>query len=95
MNWVMVLPESNGYTQILVMVDWLTNMAHFMPLPTKTNAKDLETCFLCNIWKLHGSPDDIICDRNTRINSHFWQELMDLIDIKLGMCTAYHPKTDG
>src|SRR5690606_8079316 len=95
MDWIVELPESNGYTQIWVVVDRLTKMAHFIPLPTNTDAKDLAHSFLRNIWKLHGPPDEIISDRDTRINSHFWQELMDLIGVKSAMSTAYHPETDG
>ena len=95
MDWIVKLPESNGYTQIWVVVDWLTKMAHFIPLPTKTDAKDLAQSFLCNIWKLHSPPNKIISDCNTRINSHFWQKLMDLIDVKSAISMAYHPETDG
>src|SRR5215217_1468034 len=95
MDWIVELPESNGYTQIWVVVDRLTKMAHFIPLPTKTDAKDLAQSFLRNIWKLHSPPDEIISDCDTRINSHLWQELMDLIGVKSAMSTAYHPETDG
>jgi hypothetical protein len=35
MDFITTLPESDGYTQIWVIVDQLTKMAHFIPLRTK------------------------------------------------------------
>ena len=70
-------------------------MAHFIPLRTPTDAPALAKEFLSKIWKLHGLPDEIISDRDTKINSHFWQQLMDLLGVKSAMSTAYHPETDG
>jgi hypothetical protein len=34
MDFITALPESDGYTQIWVIVDGLTKMAHFIPLRT-------------------------------------------------------------
>ena len=34
MDWIVDLPESNSYTQIWVVVDRFTKMAHLIPLPT-------------------------------------------------------------
>ena len=95
MDWIIDLPESNGYTQIWVIVDRFTKMAHLIPLPKKVTAKDIAKIFLQEIWKLHGLPTDIVSDRDTKITSHFWQVLMDLLGIKTKLSTAFHPETDG
>ena len=95
MDCIIDLPESNGYTHIWVIVDRFTTMAHLIPLPKKVSAKDIAKIFLWEIWKTNGLPMDIVSDRNTKITSHFWQVLMDLLGIKTEWSTTLHPETDG
>ena len=49
MNFITTLPDSNGNTQIWVVVDRLTKMAYFIPLPTNTTAPMLAQIFLKEI----------------------------------------------
>ena len=95
MDWIIDLPESNGYIQIWVIVDRFTKMAHLIPLPKKVSAKDIAKIFLRETWKIHGLPTDIVSDRDTKIPSHFWQVLMDLLGIKTKLSKAFHMETDG
>jgi hypothetical protein len=97
MDFITTLPESDGYTQIWVIVDRLTKMAHFIPLKTKEESpvRDLAVIFAKEIWRLHGLPSDIVSDRDTRFTSHFWQELMKHLGTHLSMSTAFHPQADG
>ena len=81
MDWIIELPESNRYTQIWVIVDRFTKMAHLVPLPTNTSAKDLAKIFVKEVWKNHGLPTNIVSDQDTKVTSHFWQALMDLLGI--------------
>jgi hypothetical protein len=37
-----VLPESEGYTQIMVVVDHFSKMTHFIALTKTTTTKDME-----------------------------------------------------
>ena len=69
-------------------------MAHLIPLPTKVSAKDIAKIFLKEIWKAHRLPIDIVSDRDTKMTSHIWQVLMDLLGIKTKLSTAFHPETD-
>ena len=62
MDWIIDLPESNGYTQIWVIVDRFTKMGHLIPLLKKVTAKDIAKIFLREIWKLHVLPTDIVSD---------------------------------
>ena len=95
MDWIIELPESDGFTQIWVVVDRFTKMAHLIPLQTNTKATDLAKVFLKEIWKHHGLLTDIVSDRDAKITSHFWQALMDLLGVRTKLSTAFHPETDG
>ena len=78
-DWIIDLPKSNGYTQIWVVVDRFTKIAHIKPLLKRVNAKNIAKIFLKQIWKLNGLPTDIVSDRNTKLTLHFWQVLMDML----------------
>src|SRR6266550_3718977 len=97
MDFIVGLPESNGYTQIWVVVDRLTKMAHFIPMiiKDKSQAKDLAMTFAREVWRLHGLPADIVSDRGSVFISGFWRELMEHLGVELKMSTAFHPQTDG
>jgi hypothetical protein len=95
MDFIVDLPESNLFTSIWVIVDRFTKMAHFIPLSIGTNAESLAKIFLDRVWKLHGLPDDIVSDRDSRFTAKFWSELLERLRIKRKMSTARHPETDG
>ena len=94
-DFITQLPESQGYTQIIVIVDRFTKMAHFIGLPTNSMAKDVSNVFLQEVWKLHGLPTEIISDMDAKFSGEFWVSLCKLLGIKRKMSTAYHPQTDG
>ena len=81
--------------QIWVIMDRLTNMAHFISLKTGVTAVELAQAFLRVIWKLHSLLDEIIMDRDMKITSLIWQKLMDLMGIISKMMTAFQPQSDG
>jgi len=62
-DFITKLPLAQGYDSILVVVDRLTKMVHFIPTMEKTSAKELARLFRDNVWKLHGLPESIISDR--------------------------------
>jgi len=62
-DFITKLPLAQGYDTILVVVDWLTKMVHFIPTTEKTMAEGLAKLFRDNMWKLHSLPESIISDR--------------------------------
>jgi len=95
MDFIVSLPESNGYTAILVIVDCFTKMSHFIPTTNNVDAPQTAQLFLDYIYRYHGLPSDIISNCGTIFTSTFWTELMDLLNVKLNLSTPYHPQTDG
>lgn len=94
-DFITGLPKSDGKEVIMVVVDRLTKYAHFLPLSHPYTALTVAQAFLENVYKHHGLPTSIITDRDPIFTSRFWQELMNLIGIKLNMSSAYHPQSDG
>ena len=95
MDFIVELPKSRDMTTIMVVVDRLTKMAHFIPLrclPTSSIAADT---FIVNIFRLHGFPKSIISDRGSQFTSEFWNRLCKLLNIDHSLSTANHPQTDG
>jgi len=62
-DFITKLPIAQGYNSILVVVDQLTKIVHFIPTTEKTSAEGLARLFRDNVWKLHGLPESIISDR--------------------------------
>ena len=70
MDFITDLPPSRGCTELWVVIDRFTKMAHFIPLPPDgKKAEDLARIFAKEIWRLHGLPRDIISDRDARFTS--------------------------
>src|SRR5436190_15739248 len=96
MDYLGPVPVSkSGNDMILIAVDHLTKMAHFIPTTTKVTAKEMAELFLRYIFQYHGLPDNIVSDRDPKFTSHVWRNLQKILGIKLLMSTAEHPQTDG
>ena len=95
MDFITDLPESEGCTVIMVVVDLLTKMSHFIGFPKMPTSKNMADVFLRRIVKFHGFPEVIVSDRGSQFVSHFWTEICKALGITKAISTAYHPETDG
>ena len=94
-DFITKLPLAQGYDSILVVVDRLTKMAHFIPTTEKTTAGGLARLFRDNVWKLHGLPESIILDRGLQFTAEMMRELNTMLGINSKLSMAFHPQTDG
>jgi len=94
-DFITKLPLAQGYDSILVVVDQLTKMVHFIPTTEKTSVEGLARLFRDNIWKLHGLPESIILDRGPQFTAGLMRELNQMLGIESKMSTAFHPQTDS
>ncbi|WVZ81597.1 hypothetical protein U9M48_028952, partial [Paspalum notatum var. saurae] len=95
MDFVEGLPLSGRADCILVVVDFFTKYAHFIPLHHPYTAPSVAQQFLHHVYRLHGLPATIVTDRDKIFTSHFWRELFRLAGVNLNMTSSYHPQSDG
>jgi len=93
-NFITKLLLAQGYDLILVVVNRLTKMAHFIPTIEKTTAGGLVRLFRDNIWKLYGLLESIISDRGLQFAVGVMRELNTMLGISSKLLTAFHPQTD-
>ena len=94
-DFITKLPIAQGYNSILVVVDQLTKMVHFIPTIEKTSAEGLARLFRDNVWKLYGLPKSIISDRGPQFAAGLMRELNQMLGIESKMLTAFHPQIDS
>jgi transposase InsO family protein len=96
MDFIVGLPRTQtGYDSILVTMDRLTKVAHFIPVKTTYSGPQLTELYMSRIVCLHGVPKKIVSDRGTQFTSKFWERLHETLDTQLCFSSAYHPQTDG
>lgn len=95
MDFIEGLPRSGRYNCILVVVDKFSRFTHFIPLAHPFSAATVAMAFMDIVYKLHGSPEQIVSDRDKIFNSLFWQNLFAHTGTTLAMSSSYHPETDG
>ena len=89
-------PRSNGCTELWVVIDRFSKMAHFIPLEEdKKTAEDLAWIFAREIWRLHGLPRNIVSDHDSKFTSNTWKDFLAVTGICPRLSTAFHPQTDG
>jgi len=93
-DFITKLPLAQGYDSILVVVDRLTKMVHFIPTTEKTSAEGLARLFRDNMWKLHSLPKSIVSDRGPQFAAGLMKELNEMLGIKSKLSTAFYPQTD-
>eukprot|EP00253_Pinus_taeda_P010727 PITA_10727 len=96
MDFITGLPKTKrNNDSIMVVVDKLSKVAHFIPVQSTYKAVQIAHVFMQNIFRLHGLPKTIISDRDVKFTSAFWRALFAELGTQLNFSTAYHPQTDG
>jgi hypothetical protein len=95
MDFLGPFPPSDDKDYLWVIIDRYTSLVHLVPITTRTTASELAYIFVREIVRLHGLPESIVSDRDSKFTSKFWREVHRLLGVKLLMSTAFHPQTDG
>jgi len=70
-NFIVDLPNSNGFMNIIIVINRLIKMRHIIPMDL-INAISVAKCFIKHIFKLHGLPNIIVSNRGSQFISDFW-----------------------
>ncbi|KAK1408323.1 hypothetical protein QVD17_39992 [Tagetes erecta] len=96
MEFITKLPRtSSGHDSIWVIIDRLTKSAHFLPIREDYSVEKLARIYTSEIISRHGTPLDIISDRDGRFTSRLWRTFQLALGTQLKLSTAFHPQTDG
>ena len=96
MDFIVGLPKTlKGYDSIWVIVDRLTESAHFLPVKIIFTAKQYAQLYMDRIVSLHGIPKTIISDRCTQFIARFWEHFHAALGTQLIRSSVYHPQTNG
>jgi len=82
MDFITDLPKWEGDDAILIIIDRLTKMAHFLPCTKEINARQFSDLFMREIFRLHGLPTDIITHRGSIFTSDLWKETTKQLGIE-------------
>jgi hypothetical protein len=92
MDFIVRLPHtSQKHDSIWVIIDRLTQTAHFLPVHTTYTAKKYGEVYLDQIIRLDGVPKTIISDRGAQFIARFWEQLQYSLGTKLIRSSSYHP----
>src|SRR3989337_426654 len=96
MDFITGLPESQkGHDAILVVVDQLSKVAHFLPIKETITASQLAELHISRIVSLHGIPKEISSDRGSLFTSKFWESFQQAMGTHITWSSAYHPQSQG
>jgi hypothetical protein len=76
-DFIVGLPESEGFNTVWVVVDRPTKKQHFVPYTNKVDRKKLGQMYNKEVFRLHGLPDRIVSDRGLRFALEFWKQVSE------------------
>ena len=92
MDFITGLPRTvKQHDSIIVVVDRLSKVAHFILVKTTYSASEVAQVFIGEIVRLHGFLKKIMSDKDAKFTSKFWKELFASLGTKLAFTTTYHP----
>ncbi|PRP72842.1 retrotransposable element protein, partial [Planoprotostelium fungivorum] len=94
-DFMVELPECQGFNAIMVVVDRFTKMSHFIPCKNTITSEEAAWLYIDRVFRLHGIPEKIVSDRGTQFTAEFWTSFWKQMGTKHSMSTAYHPQSDG
>jgi hypothetical protein len=95
MDFIEHLPESDGHTAILVIVDQLSKQGIFIPTVDEITVPQLTQLFIIHVFSKHGVPSHVACDHGSEFVSRFFRSLGQALDMKIHFTSGYHPEGDG
>ena len=98
MDWVLGLPpwppNVGTYNAVLTLTDRATKMVHFVATSKADTAVDTARKIMNYSVRARGLPRTVICDRDSKFFSLFWQSVMHLLGISARTTSGFHPQAN-
>ncbi len=97
MNFVIELSENKSFNAILMIMNRLTKMHHYISCVTteeETNVEEIIRLLIKHIWKLHELLSIIMFDQDSQFISLIWKKICEILRINLKLSTAFHFETN-
>jgi hypothetical protein len=95
-DFIIGLPiTGKQHDSIMVVVDKLTKVSHFIPLKTTHKETNVVDIYMKEVARLHGFPKTIVSYRDPKFTSKLWKGLFKGFKTNMKFKTAYHPESDG
>jgi len=94
-DFIEKLLSSSGFDTILIIVDWLTKQAIFIPAHDTITSTDLAHLFVLHVFSKYSIPSHVTSNRGSEFVSNFFQSLGTALDMRLHFTSGYHPEGDG
>jgi L-fucose mutarotase/ribose pyranase (RbsD/FucU family) len=94
-DFIMDLPESNGFNAISVYVDRFTKMVFIIPTVKEIDSIGLSRIFIDKVFPYTRLLEKLISDRGPQFASKVIKAILSVLGIKSSLSTAYYPQTNG
>ena len=88
------LPESQGFSYLLTIVDRFTRWPEAIPL-SDISARTCARAFLFHWVARYGVPTTLTSDRGRQFVSELWKRTASLLGASTNTTTSYHPQANG
>src|SRR5258706_1432259 len=95
MDFIEQLPDSKGFSTILVIIDHLTKQMIFIPSHNTVDTPQVVQLFLIHVFSKHRVPAHVTSDQGSKFVSHFFCSLGKLLQMRLHFTLGYHLEGDG
>jgi hypothetical protein len=97
LNFVIELSESKKFNAILMIVNRLIKMHHYVFCTAEeddTSAEETAKLLINNVWKLHDLSSIIVFDRDFQFIFLIWKKMCQMLKINIKLSTAFHSETN-
>jgi len=74
MDFMGPFPEQGKHDYLWVVLCRMTSLVHLVPVTMTIQASQLAWLFVKEIVRLHGLPEKIVSDQDTKFMLQFWRE---------------------